>query len=263
MYFLAWRTRAGRTAYIANLIIYVAYCLITTERDFIFVLFSLALHRQLFHTVRILRAAALGGGLLLFATLLFAIRSGGTVGTTEILNQGSLLFVDTFIMELAPLGVPFLYGASYLGALGGLVPGLGGMSQSLSGWLVDTYAPGSGSGYGFSLTGEAYLNFGMAGIPIMFALFTALHRLLVNRVDRSQLWGYMSILYTTAWMYAFRGESLAFLKTVVVGLILYLAVQTAWSKSSKKEGSSAPGRRLGTPIHTNTGRSSVDASSSP
>ena len=100
-----------------------------------------------------------------------------------------------------------------------LVPGRA--QPPLAQWLVDRYAPGSASGYGFSLTGEAYLNYGFWGIPALFAGLTVAHRLLINRIDRAPVYAYGSVLFTVAWMYGFRGESAGLLKTCVYGLVFY------------------------------------------
>nr|BFE63879.1 hypothetical protein GCM10020063_084050 [Dactylosporangium thailandense] len=223
LYFIAQESSTGRFAYRVNLGAYIAYCLATGERDFVFVLFALVLHRELVRTERRLpRSVLWGAGLLLGATALFALRGSGTQGGTDasaILNQGSVLFVDTWVMGHVPSTEPYMHGASYLHALVNLIPGQ--HQTPLAQWLVDRYAPGSDSGYGFSLTGEAYANFGLAGIPVLFALLTAVHRWLVNRVDRAPVYAYASILFTVAWMYGFRGESQSLLKTVVYGAVFF------------------------------------------
>jgi hypothetical protein len=265
LYFLAWRSPAGRVAFVANFLGYLVYSLTTSERDFIFVLFSLVLHHQLLRPVRLRRLALMGAALLWVASALFALRSGGGgVRTADVLNQGSLLFVDTFVMQLVPGSMPLLYGHSYLDAVTGLLPfGLGGVSISLTQWLVNTYAPGSSSGFGFSLTAEAYLNFGLLGIPVVFAVLTATHRWLVNRIDTGHVFAYTSVLYTTAWMYAFRGESATFVKTVAAGLLMYLVIHLCSMRVREKGDDRAARRRAGAPVPPDTGRSSVDAGGVP
>jgi oligosaccharide repeat unit polymerase len=228
LYFLAYETSTGRFAYRLNLAVYIAYCLATGERDFVFVLFALVLHREFVWSEqgrgrkRIPRAALWGAGLLVGATALFSLRGGGTADgsdTSQILNQGSVLFVDTWVLGHVPSTEPYQHGATYLHALVNLIPGHS--QPALSQWLVDRYAPGSASGYGFSLTGEAYLNFGPVGIPVLFALLTCAHRWVTNRIDRAPVYAYGSILFTVAWMYGFRGESQSLLKTCVYGALFY------------------------------------------
>lgn len=219
LYFMADGSGAGRFTYRLNLVVYIAYCLSTGERDFVFVLFSIILHRELARGGSFARPAAYGVVLLLGATLIFSLRGGGPTGTTQVLNQGSVLFVDTWVMTHVPAVDPFTHGATYWHAVVNLVPGHA--QPPLAQWLVDRYAPGSASGYGFSLTGEAYLNYGLWGIPVLFAGLTVVHRLLINRLDRAPVYAYASVLFTVAWMYGFRGESASLLKTCVYGLVFY------------------------------------------
>lgn len=227
LYFSVSRHPAGRIAYWSNMACYVLYCLATTERDFIFVLFSLLLHIQLFRRRTIaLRLALCGTGLVVMATYLSSLRGGGPLSVPEILNQGSVTFVDTYIMDKVPAAAPFRGGQTYLDGLIDLVPFLPTDGRTtLANWLVATYAPGSASGYGFSLTGEAYLNFGLIGIPAVFAVLSAVQRLLIHRVERSDFGASLSVLFTISWMYAFRGESATMFRTLAYGVVLFAAVR--------------------------------------
>jgi hypothetical protein len=235
LYYMADGSGAGRFTYRLNLVVYVAYCLGTGERDFVFVLFTLILHRELTRGGSFTRPAVYGVLLMLGATLLFSLRGGGAAGTTQVLNQGSVLFVDTWVMTHVPAVEPFERGTTYVNAVVDLIPGH--VQPSLAQWLVDRYAPGSDSGYGFSLTGEAYLNYGMWGIPVLFAGLTVVHRLLINRLDRAPVYPYASLLFTIAWMYGFRGESGSLLKTCVYGLLFYCTVRVV---SIRTEASTDP-----------------------
>jgi len=243
LYFLAYETSTGRFAYRLNLAVYIAYCLATGERDFVFVLFALVLHRELVRGERgpgrrrIPRTVLWGAGLLVGATALFSLRGGGPADGSDpgqILNQGSVLFVDTWVMGHVPATEPYQHGAIYLHALLNLVPGH--PQPALSQWLVDRYAPGSASGYGFSLTGEAYLNFGLPGIPVLFALLTGAHRWVANRIDRAPVYAYGSILFTVAWMYGFRGESQSLLKTCVYGALFYGVIRMVSVRAGDLDG---------------------------
>jgi hypothetical protein len=243
LYFTAQETSTGRFAYRVNLGVYIAYCLATGERDFVFVLFALVLHRELVRGRRRLpRSVLWGAGLLLGATALFALRGGGAPGgdsdASQILNQGSVLFVDTWVMGHVPSTEPYQHGASYLRALVNLVPGHA--QTPLAQWLVDRYAPGSSSGYGFSLTGEAYANFGLIGVPVLFALLTVVHRWLANRIDRAPVYAYASILFTIAWMYGFRGESQSLLKTCVYGALFFGVIRMVSARVAQ-DAPDAPG----------------------
>ncbi|MGI5179401.1 hypothetical protein ACQEVZ_24030 [Dactylosporangium sp. CA-152071] len=223
LYYMAGGSGAGRFTYRLNFAVYVVYCLSTGERDFVFVIFSLILHRELTRGGSFARPVGYGALLLVGATMIFSLRGDGPADTSQVLNQGSVLFVDTWVMTHVPSVEPFARGATYLHALVNLLPGHA--QPALSQWLVDRYAPGSASGYGFSLTGEAYLNFGLWGIPALFAGLTAVHRLLINRLDRAPVYAYASVLFNVAWMYGFRGESGSLLKTCVYGLLFYGALR--------------------------------------
>ncbi|MEV2241600.1 O-antigen polysaccharide polymerase Wzy [Micromonospora sp. NPDC049891] len=223
-YFAAVATRFGKVSYWANFSCYVAYCLLTNERDFIFVVFSILLHVQLFRPRPMsARMIAAGAAAIVGAVFLASYRDrplsseGGAI--SQALNEGSTIFPDTFIMAAVPGTIPFAHGETYLRSAIMLLPGV--PSDSLSAWLVEQYSADSASGYGFSLVAEAYLNFGMVGIPIVFALLALLQRYLVRRVDRGHFFAYASIVLTITWMYNFRGESLAVLKTAMYALLLY------------------------------------------
>ncbi|HEV2088611.1 MAG TPA: O-antigen polysaccharide polymerase Wzy [Cryptosporangiaceae bacterium] len=258
LYFLAVRTRTGRICYWVNLGCYTAYCLATAERDFILVFFALLLHTQLFHRrSALLRNVALAGALLYTATYLFAQRSGGNSDAEGVLNQGSLLFVDTFVRYLVPDAIAHTQGSTYLSAMTSLLPTGGTPRQTLMQWLVDTYSPGNPSGYGFSLTAEAYLNFGQIGIPVAFALFAVVHRLLVNRVDRGHVYAYASLLYTVAWTYSMRGESATFLRTLLYGALFYAAVHLTSIRKERQAADEDRGDRR-TPVPADAGRSRLD-----
>ena len=230
LYFVAHETATGRLAYRANLGAYILYCLMTGERDFVFVLFALVLHRELVRAPGTHRAVPRpvfwGAALAVGATALFTLRgdaAGGGSDALSLLNQGSVLFVDTWVMSHVPTVEAYQHGASYAHALLNLIPGH--KQTPLAEWLVNRYAPGSSSGYGFSLTGEAYLNFGLLGIPVLFATLAAAHRLLVNRIDRAPVYAYASLLLTVAWMYGFRGESQSLIKTCVYGALFYAVIR--------------------------------------
>lgn len=224
-------TRIGtleRKLWLINTVVYVAYCLVTFERDFFFVLFSLFLHHQILQVrKRHLGRASLVGVLAAFAaTGLFALRSGSGVRVSNVLNQGSVLFVDTYVMSIIPAHSGFLHGSTYLDALRNPFPSwLYDSGQlSLSEWLVRTYAPTSQSGYGFSLTAEAYLNFGFPGIFFVFLFVGLILAWLVNRFGRSDWTTYFSIYYVSVVMYAIRGDSQQILKSMIYGTLLFALV---------------------------------------
>ncbi|MGB2569150.1 O-antigen polysaccharide polymerase Wzy [Micromonospora citrea] len=251
LYFTATMTRFGKVTYWINFACYVTYCLLTEERDFIFVAFSILLHVHLFrHRPMSVRLLAAGSAGAIGAVVLAGLRGNPLAVEgdliSRLLNEGSTLFPDTFVMAAVPDVTPFAYGETYMRSLASLVPGA--PSHSLGVWLVEEYNAGSASGYGFSLVAEAYLNFGFVGIPVLFALLTVVQRRLISVVDRGHCYAYASVLFTVTWMYNFRGESLAFLKTALYGAILFAVVwlfSTAIPGGKRfGEGSAAPSQPM-------------------
>jgi len=232
LFFTTRSSRTLRRAYFANAVAYVVYCLVTNERDFIFVIFAVFAHRLLLNPqlapLRNLRQQAVARvrqlgpltlavvalGALGLATFLFASRSAAVVDRALVLNQGSLLFIDTYVMDKVPDERPYEWGATYLRSV---TP----TRQSLADDFAREYAPAGDSGYGYSITAEAYLNFGMMGIPIVVFLVSFGHRILINRLKSSDWTMYFSVVYFTAWMYGLRGDSVQFIRTLVYGAAFF------------------------------------------
>ncbi|WP_309112234.1 O-antigen polysaccharide polymerase Wzy [Saccharothrix sp.] len=224
MYFIAKRTRLTRNVYWVNAGLYLAYCLATAERDFIFIFFSLLIQAQLLkNRAGSTRIVLAGVGFFVLASFLAAARQSQDVSMEQALNQGSITFVDTFVMNIVPHYVPYYSGATYLDNLLGVLPSWLSVKSapSLGEWLVSLHAPGSGGGYGFSLTGEAYLNFGLPAIPVVFFLITLVHRFIVNRSDRSDWWTYLNVLFVATLMYSLRGDSLQLMKVIAYGAAFF------------------------------------------
>ncbi len=235
-----------RRLYYLNAATYVCYCVLTDERDFLLLLFSILLHRFILSGRSIsIRAMITGTACVLLGVVLFSIRSHETVDSVALLNQGSLLFVDTYVISLVPVSVPFAHGSTYVSSLHNILPfGLGGDGhRTLSQWLVNSYAPGSSSGYGFSLSAEAFLNFGLLGIPVVFGLIALVQRFLVNRFDRSLWASSMSIFFLFYFMYAIRGESVQLFKAVTYAIMIYgLSLASLRQPLSRRSNEACEGR---------------------
>jgi len=223
MYFIAIRTPLTRNIYWVNVGLYLLYCLATAERDFIFILLSVLIQAQLLKNRSGSTRLVLAGAICIaVASFLAAARQTQELNLEQTLNLGSVAFVDTFVMSVVPDYLPYRDGTTYLDTLLDILPNwLHTRSTPLSEWLVDLYVPGSNGGYGFSLTGEAYLNFGMVGIPVVFFLVTLVHRFIVNRSDRSDWWTYLNVLFVATFMYSLRGDSLQFVKTIFFGMVFF------------------------------------------
>ncbi|MET0237946.1 MAG: O-antigen polysaccharide polymerase Wzy [Kibdelosporangium sp.] len=235
LYVIAQRTRFTRNLYLANAAVYLVYCLVTTERDFIFVGFALLIQRQLF------RRGVRSGRLILFGTVSVVLASGlATVrenlefGVTQTLNQGSVLFVDSFVMNAVPGTYPYRLGQTYLDAVTSVLQLSWSDRLPLDEWLVSLYTPGWTGGYGFSLTAEAYLNFGMLGIPVVFALIGLGVRSLVNRCDQSDLAAYLTVLAIAGLLNALRGDSAQLLKIVVYGTVFFAVLHVVSSATETR-----------------------------
>lgn len=223
-YFMC-RTRLARRAWFANLAVYVVYALATSERDFLLALAAVLIHRELFMRKRRSgRAVGLAALAAVVASALAAGRAavGSTSTLTDVLNQGSILFIDSNLSRFVPAVYPHEGGRTYVDAV--LRPlGLSDAAP-LPEWFVAVYAPGNPSGYGFSLSGEAYLNFGLLGVPAVFALLAAAQRGLMNTAGRSDFRCYMSVLFLVAALYALRGDSAQLLTTMLYGAVFFAVV---------------------------------------
>lgn len=220
-YFLC-RTRLSRGLWVVNLAVYVSYALATSERDFLFVLAAVLVHRESFvERQRNMRAVLAGFAAVLVGTLLATSRqaTGGGSLVSSVLNQGSILFIDSHVSLRVPETIPLALGQTYVDALGR--PFGATDATPLADWFVSWYAPNSPSGYGFSLTGEALLNFGLWGIPIVFFLLSVLHRILMNRSGRSDISCYMSVVFLATWLYALRGDFAQLFSTMLYAALIF------------------------------------------
>jgi hypothetical protein len=242
LYGLARRTRFTHTVFWVNAGLYVAYCLVTSERDFIFVGFALLIQWQLLsrgaRSGRLILAGIAG---VVLASVLATLRENLEFSVTQTLNMGSIPFVDTFVMALVEGGEPLRHGSTYLDAVVGMLPTRSPDQVPLDQWLVSLYAPGSSGGYGFSLSGEAYLNFGLVGIPVVFFLVGLGLRAVVNRCDRSDFSAYLTVVVFFAVLSALRGDSAQLLTTVAYGVLFFALVHTVSSRVENDEGEADPG----------------------
>lgn len=243
-YFLTRRTPLLRRLWAVNAVTYVAYCLATAERDFLFVLFSVVLcHRLLVRRRRPSRAVVLAGlGAVVGATLLSSIRAGEAFDLTGVLNQGSLLFVDTFVIDRVPAQEGYSYGATYLRTLLTLPPAWlhDPGTVGLSDWLVALYAPGSGGGYGFSMSAEAHLNFGPAGVLPVFLVLGLAVRAATDRFGRSEWSTFFGVHLTAVALYALRGDSSQLVKSALYGAVFFAVIHAT---SGRTRDAPAPGDR--------------------
>jgi hypothetical protein len=216
-------SRATRRLYAVFLVAYVSYCVCTAERDFVFVLLALTFLGQLAQPrLRLARLVAAGLVALFAISYLSAGRSSAPEAQSGALFQGSLLFVDTRVLDAVPASTPYAHGDTYLAALtSALTHGHVGGDVSPTRWLVESYAPSSTSGYGFSMSGEALLNFGILGVLPVFCVLGVAVNLIVNRIDASPTAAHLGYFLTMFVPYMFRSDSRGLLSGIVTCLVLH------------------------------------------
>ena len=148
-----------------------------------------------------------------------------------ILGLGSNLFVVSRVIEWVPDELPYEGGMTYVHTLGNLAPSflLPQLRQgSLLTWFKERYAPTSQSGYGFGMEAEAYLNFGLLGPVVVFAVWTLVLCRLHDgyaSLPRALLYRYAYTFFLPFSLYCMRGDSLMCVKgaTYSVGLVWLVA----------------------------------------
>lgn len=237
-YFFFQRTKSSRILFLTNILIYLCYCLIAQERDFIFIIISMIFHanyrdsqfkQTTFNLIkRNWRFATFCVILLVTAFVLSIERSSGLgydSGAAGLLNQGSLLFVNTQILDFVDSGLPLQNGMTYVYSILNLLPRWAYSTDfRLIYWFKDLYAPTSESGYGFALDAEAYLNFGYIGVPIVIFILAGFQKYLFNRIKSHPFYLYFSIFYMATLMYSLRNDSLALLKSGLYACIFFFCI---------------------------------------
>lgn len=220
-----------RRIFFTNLIVYIAYCLVISERDFIFTIFSFFIikiilgNRKDFFIYSISSIVLIG-----FATAIFFLRDSSqeTNGIIEsVLNQGSILFINTYVLKVIEEGHEFFYGWTYINSIINLAPSwLYSTEFNLQRWFHELYAKNSTSGYGFALDAEAYLNYGYVGVAIFFSSFSLYWRLLIIKFNNSDFFRYLMFFSIGFSMYSLRNDSLSLFKGTFYAIIIYLFVNT-------------------------------------
>lgn len=142
---------------------------------------------------------------LILLVYIAQVRVGNTVSTEKLLNQNIYqLFVGelgfnftTILFVMTGIGnIGFQHGQTYLSDIITLIPkaidptGFIAYLQHISGsnWIQETYGNQLGFGLGFSLTGEAYFNFGNYGVIVMFVFGIIIERLQSKNPTESTNW---------------------------------------------------------------------------
>lgn len=228
-YFNIGKEKIDRRLFFLNFFLWLIYCLLLAERDFIFTVLSLGIHwvisrpKTKGQTLKFVFGSVVLG---ILATGLFLFRDATQSFSdplTSFLGQGSLLFVNSFTVFLIATKLDHFMGYSYLMAIGNLLPSwIYSTGFNLPEWFRMQYAPGSPSGYGFGLDAEGYLNFGYAGVFVTFLLLGLYQRGVFNSRRLPDFFIYYSVFSTSFTMYSFRNDSTAFFKGNLYAVLTYL-----------------------------------------
>ena len=239
------QTHRVKALEILNVILYVVYCLSFQERDFILIFVAIlafilqykmkkygetTINNMILNiSVLIIFLSAIILGSYLFAQR--NIQNANTVTMEQILNQGSILFINTNILEMTKTGrQPFLHGSTYLNSVCNILPSvLYHTDMQLVSWFRNFYSPWSESSYGFALDSEAYLNFGYVGVLPVFVLLSVVQRWINAKVNKSIMFRYLSVYYMIAFLNALRNDSLGFVKGCIYAYVFYKIIMLASS----------------------------------
>lgn len=248
--------RRGRVLYGASIWVFwgtIAAYLARGERNqpLALILLAVILHHYLIRRISFARMVAVVLTAVVAIFVIGVTRTGRTVDlSTEVVSVRLIADVSTptaimaDLLELIPSQYEYRLGSTYAEALRYLPPGP--ISRSLFGpplgggtavyhRMIGRNAPSvgvtdgrdTGSGLGFSLQGEGYLNFGWPGMVMVaatFGLFTAWAWKRMNLFDPRRAY---HLLYPTilAYMpYTYRSDALQLLKSVLWPMIIIAAV---------------------------------------
>lgn len=220
---------------VIGLIGFLAYCISTGERDFLFVIFTLLLV-WLAVGLTVNRGAvwlwAIGGVVL--GSALFVWRGGASNGLTTALSQGSNMYIDTVLLQARAMFVT-LPEDTYLSTF--LRSDYAGY-DSLASWFSDFVGAGLTGGYGFSTVGEALLNGGLLGVLGYHAIVFVGYEFLYRKARRSPYAVIALASLTYQLLYGVRTESQSvltgFITVCVIGWILVALSRVSLESAGSK-----------------------------
>lgn len=241
-FFFLMQPGLQKKLYWTNTIIYLVYSLVIGERDFIFPVMSIVFHRFLFaksDTRGNIKLILSIFGMMAFATIIFYVRdatqSSGDGVLAGILNQGSLLFVNTFSLKILAERFDYFMGFTYLNSLQNLLPSFIYKTDfNTLEWFRNQYAAASTSGYGYGLDAEGYINFSYFGVALTFFAILFFQRKITKNFTTHPFFVYYSVFFTGFTMYSLRNDSLAFLKGNLYAVIFFFFVRTFSYKKEAK-----------------------------
>lgn len=136
--------------------------------------------------------------------------------------------ITMVITELVPSILPYQYGGTYISAILNLVPGFvfgsaGRPFFNPSLAFHDIYSPGLvDHGFGFSMTAEAYMNWGVWGaLPTLFLVGLVLgvsYRYLLARRDSYSIAIYTMVVFESLWY--LRADSTTYVKAILLPILV-------------------------------------------
>ena len=213
----------------ASVLLYFGYCFYMGERDFALIALPMVfwMYKDVPISVLKLSVGVVAGVCAFTAMSLGRGDAFGGNGLSAFLNQGSNLMVTSNILLWLEEGQPVQWGASYLsGVVNMLTLGAIKLTTPLSIWFSRQYSSAANDGaYGFSIEGEALINFGIAGVPFLFALIALFlawcYRGYLTNRPLGVLLTYFNLFY---FIYAIRGESLILFKAFIYCMIFFLGL---------------------------------------
>ena len=221
-----------------NTILYILYSLVIGERDYIFPIVSILFHRFVFRPPgkrEQLKLVAIMFLMLFLATGVFFLRDSTQSSesvVSAVLNQGSLLFVNSFSLKLLEERIDYFMGFTYLNSLLNLLPNwIYKTDFNTLEWFKNSYAAASTSGYGYGLDAEGYINFSFLGVFLVFFFILLWERKIVKHLGKHPFFTYYSVFFTGFTMYSLRNDSLAFLKGNLYAVIFFFIIyKLSWKK---------------------------------
>jgi oligosaccharide repeat unit polymerase len=202
----------------------------------------------LFYRPRKIVVFSFGAILLVLIPILGSLKNIFTRDKIQTDNSGVL--VDLFSGEFLSVGrnlevlllnnysSNYFYGLTFIWDIGrSIVPGIIYPFQNAVGWFNNTYyGLNREFGYGFTLTGEGLINFGILGVIIWYLIFCGILSVLYNKGTRSL--GYLSLYLPSIpyFAYAIRADfSNLFspiIKSILLPLLLILLITLILKKQN-------------------------------
>ena len=217
---------------VGSILYYAAICILGGEREFVLVaaIWFAANWNRLARRVRI---AAILGGIGVISLIPILRQNGGDLSRLSQMNLGdaskSVMVLTsshtlyTTTVELVPDRCPYWYGRSVVNAVRSFLPAQPeSVDYTPMYWFAENYDLQGRSGLAFSQEAEAYLNFGLWGVPIWFGVWGLMVGTMYRRAHSpgaTLLGVFLWWQSATAFMFSVRADIRTPLKIIVFGAI--------------------------------------------